>query len=41
MGIRAISVGNVERFIGYDSVVKVGYAANAGIEPMNFLLRNL
>jgi hypothetical protein len=41
MVTRAISVGNVERFTGYDSVVKVGYAANAEIRPMRYLLRNL
>jgi hypothetical protein len=39
--IRAIFVGNVERFIEYPSVVKVGYAANAEIGPMRYLLRNL
>ena len=41
MVIRAISVGNVERFIEYPSVVKADCVVNAEIKPMKFLLRNL
>ncbi len=41
MVIRVIFVGNAGKFIGYDSVVKLGCVANAEIRPMNFLQKNL